>query len=342
MKRFDVAIVGAGPAGLAAALNIARDFSVLLLDRRPFPPHKPCGDLLVEEGMELLAPLSPPESLFLDARPLQIRFVDRDNKLPAVPMQPARRLDRPALSRWLLSLSGENVTLRDRTRCAAISESDAGVLLTLRTEDGSLEKREAGLLVGADGATSIVRRYLSGGVAPHLQTVQELYHTRKLTPQIEFLFDRRFAPGYYLWAIPKSDDTVLIGCPYQHGESSRTFEWARAEYELSNAPLNREVHPITRIDSIEQCVLGRERVILIGEAAGFVRPTSGEGISLALRSGMLLAEAVNENPNGPLQGYRERCGSLLETLSMELQMAEVLRSPEKRRSWISAAARPRA
>lgn len=339
MRRFDVVIVGAGPAGLATALNLSRGLSVLLLDRQSFPPHKPCGDLLVEEGSRLLEPFSPPESLFLDSRPIDIRFVDRDNGLPGVPMMPARRIDRPSLSRWLLSLTGGNVTLQERTRCVAISEGGRGLQLTIRMNDGSLQGCEAGLLIGADGATSIVRRYLTGSMSPHLHAVQELYRTRKPLTHVEFLFDKELAPGYYLWAIPKPGGRVLIGCPYRHGESSRTFEWARSEYELTGPASEREVHPITRVESIEQCVLGRERIVLIGEAAGFVRPTSGEGISLALQSGLVAAQVVNEDSEAPLPGYRERSRPLLAALSRELQMAEMLRSPEKRLAWINAAAR---
>ena len=340
MSRFDVVIVGAGPAGLAAALTLAPSLSVLLLERQAFPPHKPCGDLLVEEGMQRIEPFSPPRFLFLDSRPIDIQFVDRDNGVPGVPMMPAHRIDRSALSHWLLSLQGDNVTLRDRSRCVAVSVDVRGVHLAVRTNDGSLEGYDAGLLIGADGATSIVRRHLTGGAPPHIHAVQELYDARKSLPHVEFLFDKELAPDYYLWAIPRPGGRVLVGCPYQHGEAGRTFEWARSEYELTLPALQREVHPITRIESIEQCVLGRDRILLVGEAAGLVRPTSGEGISLALGSGMNAARAVNESPEAPMPAYRERSQPLLATLSRELQMAELLRSPQKRLAWLNAASRP--
>ena len=97
---------------------------------------------------------------------------------------------------------------------------------------------------------------------------------------------------------------------------------------------------LTRLRSQREIHLGEGRLLLAGEAAGLVSPSSGEGISYALRSALLAAEAFERRPGDPLSSYRAAAAPLLERLSLKLHKASALRAPGDRLSPFGAAAAP--
>ena len=325
MKRLDVVVVGAGPAGLFTAVHLHPTLEVLVIDRQRFPPTKPCGELLVDHGYRILGALNPPDYVFATPMNVAVRLIDRN--LPIPPRIPgnAHTLNRRALARWIMSLAGTNVTFREQTRFLNCRRIANGFSIAMRRANGKTEWISTNCLVGADGHASDVRRAVFATRADSVEAIQCTYATQTALASADFILDSVLAPGFYMWVFPRADDRILIGCLVGNGNYRKAVAWARAEYDAGTTVLRRERHPITRINSLDDLQTGRGNLILVGEAAGFVRPTSGEGISLALESGRAAAFAINADPGSPARAYSEACRPIVEVLAREIDNVQELR-----------------
>jgi flavin-dependent dehydrogenase len=317
MNQFDVLVVGAGPAGLFTARHLDPALRVLIIDRQEFPPTKPCGELLVDHAYQSIVGLDPPDSIFAAPGEVEMRLIDRDSGSPPRITGTAHTLDRKALSRWLRSLVGPNVVFRERTRFLTCETHGDGCSVAMRRGDGQHEQTTATCVVGADGFASAVRRAACATRPGFVEAVQHIYTAARPPAAAEFILDRTLAPGYYLWAFPRGDNRILVGCAGNADTFRKAFAWARNEYQTSRAPLRKERHPITRINSLREVETGRGNLILVGEAAGFVRPASGEGFSFAFESAKAAAAAINTEPHSPADRYKEACRPILDALHAE-------------------------
>src|SRR5215208_462183 len=145
MARFDVAVVGAGPAGSAAAIRLARaGASVLLLDKARFPRDKPCGGGLTRRALaEIPVDPEPVVEARVDTLDFGFRYTrrfTRRSRAPLVLMTQRRRLD---------------AFLVDQARLAGVRVKEEE---NVREPERLLE--QADHLVGADGANGVTRRLL--------------------------------------------------------------------------------------------------------------------------------------------------------------------------------------
>ncbi|MFW5737994.1 MAG: hypothetical protein ACOCYX_03705, partial [Spirochaetota bacterium] len=90
--------------------------------------------------------------------------------------------------------------------------------------------------------------------------------------------------------------------------------------------LRSELHPVARIRTLDDIEIGGDRTLLVGEAAGFVSPASGEGLSLAFASGRAAARAISANTTDPVPAYRDACTPFIDLLAKELELAERIRT----------------
>lgn len=321
MKHYaDIGIVGAGPAGARAAEMLARSGRrVVLLDPKA-PWEKPCGGGLTPSAFHEIPELS---DLLSEARPVDhVRIeTSADDGYTVHLEHPMWIFSRLTLARWQLdrALAAGAEHLRVRVRSAR--RGFAGWLL--ETDTGSLM---VPFLIGADGAASLVRR----AAAPKFQV--ELAPTRVAypfdagpTPDTAIL---RFYPNIagYLWDFPRIDHrSVGIGVPNGtwrrpqldgeidlHRESSEPCSCpglARAGAVIGTAQLGHGDY--TRI-------AGRD-FALLGDAAGFADPLTGEGIQNAMRSAGLLAEALS---SGDARAYPRMAKAAFER---EFSASRVLR-----------------
>jgi geranylgeranyl reductase len=298
MIRADVCVVGAGPAGTSAARELAlAGARVVLVDRRGRPGRKACGGALTRGAFEIarLDPgrLPPWARLFstLDVRgPLGSRLVEHDWPLVMV-------VDRPA---WL---AGRIAELRDLgcevrlgTRFRGWRADGIAVL-----DDGDLP---CGSLVGADGASSRVRRGLG---LPVGLVVRAFQLTLPATDAVAARLARRgpavwfdplrFGAGYG-WAFPAADE-VRVGA----GASSAMLRKAALKRSF-HAWLGRlgldPARGRVEAGTIGCGYLGHRfgPVFLAGDAAGLASPVTGEGLRQALLSGREVARELTE------PGYR--------------------------------------
>ena len=312
---YDVIVVGAGPAGTAAAYDLCRaGKSVLLLDRHDFPRHKACaGGLTVKTLKVLRYPVDP--VIRNRCRSLEIgkgfsRPVRFDGRREICAMTVRSELDAFCLEETLAA----GARFRTIGRIQAIRENRDFV--NLQTSAGPLR---AAFLIGADGAQSHVRK-LSGDFANHYQgfAIEGTFPINPENPP-RMAFDFNVIGSGYGWLFPK-DDHVNIGL--FTGNPAITLKKrdlvAYAWRKLGRMDIeNLSGHPMGMggWHYRPRC----RRILLAGDAAGLVDPLLGEGLYNAIRSGQLAARAIvlSESHNKTAGYIYDR---LLKNIRLDLQL----------------------
>ncbi len=310
MDTYDVLVVGAGPAGSATAIHLARGGArVLLADKAVFPRDKPCGGGLTGRALRH-APcdVAPVVEHVVDRFRLRLRYArefTRRHREPLILMTQRRRLDAHLAEQ--AAASGAEVRLG-----AAVGDlvlDGAGV--TARVGDARVA---AGVLVGADGANGpsakaaglgdgIVRGVALEGNVDWGTLGRDGYEA---TAVIEL----GVVPGGYGWVFPKGDHANL-GVGGWGAEGPRLREHlarlARAHGVAPGALTQTKGHrlPMRRPGAAPSA----GRTLLVGDAAGLVDPLSGDGIYEAFVSAELAAHAILE---GDLDGYGRSLAAALD------------------------------
>lgn len=290
-------IIGAGPSGFAAAYYAARAGSVTLIDSFTLPRDKSCGGMIHPLSQTLLEEITPlPEELLLEPREVVFRYNDWDRGVIKNTDLTFLNVSRPAFDEWLMQQLPPEVVVQDKTRYIAHRETDHGIEVDLMHND-AIETVTCDYLVGADGARSKVREQLGLGKFNRYITLQD-YCRREgaIDPAFDCFWLENMPPLGVGYVIPK-DDQVLVGCCYYPG-TKRAHEWQDQVLEhlrerLPLGPsLKREAWIAPKHRSLDDVCPGKGRVLLTGEAGGYISPTSGEGISWALDSGKGAGQAI--------------------------------------------------
>ncbi|MEV4514932.1 geranylgeranyl reductase family protein [Dactylosporangium sp. NPDC049525] len=316
MDEFDVVVVGAGPAGAAAALAARRaGASVLLLDKADFPRDKPCGDGVAPHALDVLAGLGVTgvEDGFAPVPSLRLvgpagGAVARAHARPAYTI-PRLRLDQ----RIVDAAVAAGAVLRRHT-VRRIEERGARVVL-----DGVVS---AGAVIGADGAYSVVRKAL--GQPPngpgHLALAIRGYAPVP-AGSAEGVAEQRIVTASrewpaYAWVFPIGDGTANIG----YGEVLRGRSISRAHLLDRLAALLPDVDVAAATGlrahhlplSTRRPAPARGRLLLAGDALSLINPFTGEGIFYAVLSGALAGAAAAAPGDAPGRRYaaafQERLG----------------------------------
>ena len=205
MRRYDVAIIGAGPAGSAAAIGLARrGVSVLLADRASFPRDKTCGGGVTGRA-RAAAPCSIDEVVEAviteaDMRSVDGRAVRRAGRSPLVYMTQRWRLDHHVASQ----AAAAGADFRDDARCTAIELDRDGATLSLEGE-----RIHARVVIGADGANGTAASQLGLGGNRALMLALEghldLEHAPPELREGRLVLESGSIRGGYAWSFPKAD-----------------------------------------------------------------------------------------------------------------------------------------
>ncbi|WP_246064556.1 NAD(P)/FAD-dependent oxidoreductase [Nonomuraea longispora] len=334
---WDVVIVGAGPAGSAAALRAAQlrpRARVLLLDRADFPRDKPCGDGIAAHGRDELALLGVP-ALIDDYRPTpRLTVVSPGGvRVSAEAARPNHVVPRRVFDARLVAAARDRGVEVRRHRVRDLVPDGSGVVI-----DGRLRART---VVAADGAGSVVRRLI--GLAPaaeeHTAIAVRGYADVPEEDDVQLIAMQKAGWPAYAWSFPIGDGTANIGfgmlLPRLRavGAPGRQVLHGRlAELLPGLHPRELRAHHLPL--STGRPAPGAGRVLLAGDAAGLINPLTGEGIYYALLSGRLAAEAAVESPDDPLALYRSK---VRRALGRHLRTTDVLARLAQSPGFIDAA-----
>ena len=342
---YDVAIIGAGPAGSTLARLIGNRYRVLLADKRPFIepalpslPEKCCGGLLAPDAQRMLSRLglALPGSVLEDPQVFVVRAIDLPRGIEQFYQRHYINMNRQKFDRWLLSLVPPAVEIR--TRCRFDSFAWEGKRISLKLLQGKKEFVEkTRVLIGADGAHSRIRlRTTPEHLLPkRYVAVQEWVEARNNTAYFTSLFDPAIT-DYYGWTIPKGN-LMIIGAaiPLQ----SRVADaFARLKKRLNRngfafgKTVHREATHVLRPMSTQHTQTGSRGVALIGEAAGWISPSSAEGFSYAFRSAVSLARALRPGIAGFEKRYHQNTKPLRINILLKNLKAAVIFRPALRRA----------
>ncbi len=296
---YDLIVVGGGPAGTSAGITCVRaGAGVLLLERGRFPRHKVCGEFVSAESLDLLAGLLAPEyaPLFSEAIRIPHARVFLDGRtIGAAVDPPAASISRFDLDAALWN-SASQCGADCRQQIAVHSVSGTGPFL-VRTSGGEFEGRA---LINASGRWSNLNPASAEAHSSDAKWIGLKGHFTEFSPPASV--DLYFFEGGYCGVQPVDlrDGVAQSGrinaCAMVRADVASTLPqvfrchpglrersggWEPISDPVSTSPLVfREPQP------------ERDGMVMVGDAAAFVDPFVGDGISLALRSGSLAGQCL--------------------------------------------------
>ncbi len=331
--RVRTLVVGAGPAGVMAALAAAPAGDVLLVESSTLPRDKSCGGMLNEYAQEFLATFAEvPEEIVLAPKYVNFRYHDWDRDIRKPTELRFLNVDRRGFDDWMLSLLPPSVTVVSEMPLGSFESNDHGVTVKLG-RNGDAATVEADVLIGADGARSTVRRSLGIGSAASYVTLQDFCRIEgPIQPYFDCIYIRDIGDSFgYGYLVPKGDVAIVGSVFYPktkrpHEKHELVLQRLREVYPLGES-VKREAAAALCVRDADDVLPGRGRVLLAGEAAGYMSPTSGEGISYALNSGYLAGHAVAEHgAEHALAGYTEASAHIASNIRRKLRWLPFMES----------------
>jgi len=298
---YDIAVVGAGPAGTVflRELTCARsDLKIALIDGQTQNSTKPCGGLLAPDAQKLLArfDLVLPKSILEDPQIFAVETIDVGQKLIRYYQRHYLNMDRQAFDKWLVSLVPSQVEIY-KGRCIRIKEEREYYSVTVN-QDGMENNIRSKAIVGADGGGSIVRRSFFTPMQVQYIAIQQWFENKgQRLPYYSCIFDAETSDSCS-WTIHKGKYIIFGGAFAKKGcRSAFEAQKARLETFLGNSfgtAVKTEACLVSSPRKMKDFRTGKDRVFLLGEAAGFISASSFEGLSYAMHSGKILADAFAE------------------------------------------------
>jgi flavin-dependent dehydrogenase len=293
-KNYDIIIIGAGPAGsnLARLIDGGR-YKTLLVDGSR-GREKVCGGLISPDAQGLLAKydISLPKDILVSPQLFSVRTIDLADGFTKYYRRSYMNVSRIKLDEFFLQMVGEDVDVV-KGRCREISEISDGFLVNVEGEEYFCT-----YLVGADGASSVVRRSLFGDRKIIKYTaIQQWFDAGEENPYYSCIFDNDTSEGCS-WIFFK-DGKLVFGGAFDRREPRESFEAQKRKLislgivprEIFDTPIKTEACLVSRPTLMSGNCFGKGRAFLLGEASGLISPSSFEGISYALASSEALAES---------------------------------------------------
>jgi len=352
---YDVAVVGAGPGGAAVARRlIQRDPSlrdrIIVLDRARFPRDKPCGGGLTGHAIDAMAELGFALDVpHVPCRHARVQFAAaRREVLLGRPVSVICRTDYDAS--LVAQVRADGVDVVEGEGVSRLKVGDAAA----RVQTNRGRRFTAGIVVGADGAASVVRKYLRGGAraVPH-----RLFRAYATVPApsgpaepmtYDFSLMSRGLRGY-LWVFPMppsatGESRVNVGLMHYPGRQRLSGATLKA---LLTEGLSRHGLRLPQRGTCGWPAWGYEpggpvsapRLLTVGDAAG-IDALTGEGIGVALEHGVVAGDAIARALATGDVRFRDysrllRRATVGRELAVDRWLARLLYGGNRWREWLS-------
>jgi len=313
--HYSVIIVGAGPAGSTLARLIdSQNQSVLIIDGYEKRGGKVCAGLLSPDAQDLLAKydICLPSDILVSPQLFSVRTIDLEYDTIRYYRRNYMNMDRKKFDRFLYEMIPDQVD-KISGSCICIKRCEKGFELKLLL-GRKVQIVTCDYVVGADGASSIVRSCLFPEKKIQRYTsIQQWFEAGDENPYYSCIFDNDTSPSCS-WIFFK-DGKLVFGGAFEPKGCRKAFEKQKEKLvkrgivpaNVFQTPIKTEACMVARPHFFEGIYTGADGAFLLGEAAGFISPSSLEGISFAMASAEKLAKAfgAGKNQEDILKKYRK-------------------------------------
>ncbi|MGO4548766.1 NAD(P)/FAD-dependent oxidoreductase [Paenibacillus sp. 2TAB23] len=314
-RMYDAAVLGAGLAGSSLAKSLAgQGWDTLLLDRKPFPRHKVCGEFLSPESQSTLDAVGLGNTIFaLDpVRISLIRLIFENGAELEIPLPgPALGLSRYSLDSALHHAAEQaGASLWTATTVTAIRSAKHGFSVDIKQngQSGTVEARTVIAAWGANGHAGLPGYRQQDSSKPSYIGVKSHFRALALEPVIELYFFR----GGYMGICPVEGGILNVSALLRRDAFSPAGQSVLSMIKAAarrNPRLNRKLALAEAVPGTQAAVapvqLSRklatwEGLPLLGDSAAMIPPLCGDGMSMALRSASICAPLADRCLRGEL------------------------------------------
>jgi geranylgeranyl reductase family protein len=331
-NKFDVIIVGAGPSGSMTGYYLARaGVRVAIFDKQRFPREKACGGGLQVKAVQRI-PFDLKSVLRGTLRGITFSFGLGDQYSKTYHLPLFYSVLRIEFDNFLLeSAQQAGANVYDNVKVLSV-ESLKPDLVSVKTDAGEYL---CNIVVGADGANSVTRKSVNTvtdyfwQVGLYSEVPEEYLNTHTIDYE-QMRVDCGTIPSGYGWIFPKQGYcNIGAGCPTIIGYRLRSYlkEFLEHENVLKNGAVEKLLFSGHKLPTLTNATkLYKQSIILVGDAAGLIDPFTGDGISCALQSSELAADATLQNLNRGKFDFEEYETAVKSEIGSELRYSRKLMS----------------